>query len=116
VTGERIGLVGGAALATAFALSSESVVNLWYGFGSVGTAVLLAPILGAFFPALRPASGWATAGMAAGGVTALAWVASAHGPTGPWLGIEPVFPGLIVAGGALAAGIASRRRGSRPAA
>jgi solute:Na+ symporter, SSS family len=113
VRGERVGLVVGAALATAIALSSESVVNLWYDFGSVGTAVLLAPIVGVFFPALRPANHWAPAGMVGGGAVALAWVWSAHSPAGPWLGVEPVYPGLLVAGVALAFGIASRRRASR---
>jgi SSS family solute:Na+ symporter len=113
IAGERAGLVAGCALATAVALSSESVVNLWYDFGSVGTAVLLAPLLGAFFPALRPHPRWAAAGMAAGGATAIAWIVGSRGPSGTWLGTEPVFPGLLVAAAALAAGIAARRRASR---
>ena len=67
IRGERLGLIGGAVLAAGVALMSESVVNLWYGFGSVGTAVLLLPILGAFFPALRGDSGMTAVGMAAAG-------------------------------------------------
>jgi SSS family solute:Na+ symporter len=47
IRGERVGLIGGTVIATGVALMSDSVVNLWYGFGSVGTAVLLTPLLGA---------------------------------------------------------------------
>lgn len=116
IRGERFGLIGGAAIAAAVALMSESVVNLWYGFGSVGTAVLLTPLLGAFFPALRPEPGWAAAGMGAAGAVALAWVFSAQRAGTPWLSIEPVFPGLAVAAAFAAAGILARRLGSRGAA
>jgi SSS family solute:Na+ symporter len=116
VRGERLGLIGGAILAAAVALMSESVVNLWYGFGSVGTAVLLLPILGAFFPSLRGDRRLTAAGMAAAGAVSVAWVVSAQRPAGPWLSIEPVYPGLIVAAAAAAAGIAKRRLGSRPEA
>ena len=108
IRGERLGLVLATALGVAFALSSSSVVNLWYGFGSVGTAVLLAPILGVFFPSLRPDPRFATAGMAVAGATALAWVLSGLRTEGPWLGIEPVYPGLVVAAVFAAAGITVR--------
>ena len=111
--GERVGMIGGAMIAAAVALSSESVVNLWYGFGSVGTAVLLTPLLGAFFPALRPNPGWAVAGMTASGCVALAWVISGTGGGAPWLSIEPVFPGLAVAVVCAGAGILAQRFGTR---
>jgi hypothetical protein len=95
---------------------SSSVVNLWYGFGSVGTAVLLTPLLGAFFPALRPDRRFAAVGMAAAGALTLAWVFSSLDSGTPWLSIEPVFPGLAVAGAFAAAGIFARHFGSREAA
>jgi SSS family solute:Na+ symporter len=113
VRGERLGLIGGASLAAGVALMSESVVNLWYGFGSVGTAVLLTPILGAFFPALRSEPRWTAVGMAAAGIVSLAWVMSAQGAGTPWLSIEPVYPGLAVSLAFAAAGIGKRRFGSR---
>ena len=109
IRGERAGLVLATALGVAFALSSSSVVNLWYGFGSVGTAVLLAPILGVFFPRLRPHAGFVAAGMAVSGAVALAWVLSGLRPDGPWLGVEPVYPGLVTAAAFAVAGIAARR-------
>ncbi len=113
LTGERLGLVAGALLATVFALASQSVVNLWYGFGSVGTAVLLAPILGAYFPSLRPDSRWAAIGMAAAGATSLAWVIGAMRRETPWLSLEPVYAGLLIAGACWGAGVTARRRNSR---
>jgi len=113
IRGERIGLVGGTVLAAGIALMSDSVVNLWYAFGSVGTAVLLTPLLGAFFPALRPTPRFAAAGMATAGAVAMTWVLSAQRTGIPWLSIEPVYPGLAVAGVFAAAGIMTRRFGSR---
>jgi len=113
IRGERFGLIGGSVIAAAIALMSTSVVNLWYGFGSVGTAVLLAPLLGAFFPALRPDPRFAAAGMAAAAAVASAWILGAQQAGVPWLSIEPVFPGLAVAFVFAAVGILVRRFGSR---
>jgi SSS family solute:Na+ symporter len=116
LAGERLGLVAGAALAAMVALSSESVVNLWYGFGSVGTAVLLTPLAGAFFPSLRPTPFWAVAGMLAAGGVSLAWVIGASGGETPWLSIEPVYAGLAIAFVFAAIGVAARRFRTRKAA
>ena len=110
LSGERVGLAAGALLSAGIALGSDSVVNLWYGFGTVGTSVLLAPLLGAFFPALRPTARWAASGMAVAGAVSIAWTLGGLGPGGPWLGVEPIYPGLAVAGAALCGGIAHRRR------
>jgi SSS family solute:Na+ symporter len=95
-------------IAVAFALSSSSVVNLWYGFGSVATAVLLAPIFGVFFPKLRPRASFVAPGMVVSGAVALAWVLSGLRAEGPWLGIEPVYPGLVVSCFIAAAGVVTR--------
>jgi SSS family solute:Na+ symporter len=116
VRGERVGLVAGAVVATSFALASTSVVDLWYGFGTVGTSVLLAPVLGVFFPALRPTPRWAAAGMVAGGCVAGAGIVAARGASGPWLGVEPIFLGLATSAVAATAGILARRAASRRAA
>jgi SSS family solute:Na+ symporter len=95
----RIGLPVAAALATAVALGSESVVSLWYGFGSVGTAALLVPLLGTFYPKLRPRRSWVTFGMAASTAITLAWLLGSYfDPSGrPWLGVEPIYAGLATA-------------------
>ncbi len=108
----RVGLVLSAAASAAIASASESVVALWYGFGSVGTAVLLPPLLGAFYPAIRPTPRFALAGMAISGAVTLAWIAhsAARGPERPWLGIEPIHAGLAAAAVLLAAGVLDAKR------
>ncbi len=95
----RWGLLLTAALATAFALLARSVVSLWHDLGSIGTPVLLVPLAASHF-------GWgaatarrrrALAGvMAVAGGVALAWLASGWSAGRPWLGMEPIFPGLAV--------------------
>jgi|SoiMethySBSTD1v2_1073268.scaffolds.fasta_scaffold40414_6 SSS family solute:Na+ symporter len=115
LSGERVGLVVATGIAVAFALSSSSVVNLWYGFGSVATAVLLAPIFGVFFPKLRPRASFVAPGMVVSGAVALAWVLSGLRAEGPWLGIEPVYPGLVVSCFIAAAGVVTRAGGTRTA-
>lgn len=106
----RWGLLVAAGLSTAIALASESVVSLWYGFGSVGTVVLLPPLLGAFFPRVLPERRLAAAGMIASGLVATTWLASAWlSPDGRhWLGVEPIYPGLATAIAFHAAGVARR--------
>ncbi len=109
----RAGVALAAAAATGIALASESVVALWYGFGSVGTAVLLGPLLGSFFPALRPSPFFATAGMVASGAVSVAWLAAAGEDA--FLGVEPVFAGLATAFVVQSLGILARRRGGKVA-
>ena len=116
LAGERIGLVAGAVLATALALASSSVVNLWYDYGTIGTCVLLPPVLGAFFPRLRPTPFWAAAGMIAGGGVSVAWLVAGRTASGPPLGLEPIYPGLVAAALAAALGVRARRSSSRNAA
>ena len=89
----RWALVVTAGLAIGLALAAGSVVTLWKTLGSVGTPVLLVP-LGAAHTSLRldgRAVAWTM--VLAGGVS-LAWLVLGRG--GPWLGVEAVFPGMVV--------------------
>jgi SSS family solute:Na+ symporter len=106
----RAGLVVATLAAAGIALASHSVVALWYGFGSVGTATLLPPLLGTFYPTLRPAPRFAAWGMAISGGLTLAWVLGGQAAGTPWLGVEPIYAGLAVAAGTHAAGILAARR------
>lgn len=90
----RWSLLVTAVLAIALALVSESVISLWKVLGSVGTPVLLLPlllaqlgralharaVLGSMWGSATVTLGWLLAGQATG--------------QSPWLGIEPIFPGL----------------------
>jgi SSS family solute:Na+ symporter len=95
----RWALVATAALAVALALWSGSVVELWKTLGSVGTPVLLLPLLlahlgrGAADAAARRRM---AIGMVVAGVTAGGWLVLGGGE--PLLGIEAIFPGLAVSG------------------
>jgi SSS family solute:Na+ symporter len=100
----RWSLLATAALASVLALLSGSVVQLWKVLGSVGTPVLLLPLLLAH--GRRRVRGRAVpAAMAGAGLAAVAWLAAGW-LTGaePWLGIEPIFPGLAVSAAILGVG------------
>lgn len=92
----RIGLIAGAALASAIALASGSVVKIWKVFGSVSAASLLIPILASYYPKFRMSPRGAVLLMAASSLTTIAWFAHAAYSGAYWLGIEPLFAGAAV--------------------
>lgn len=99
-------LAATAAAAVAMALAAGSVITLWKVLGSVGTPVLLLPL--ALAHGGRRVDGRLVAGgMVAAGGAALGWTLAGRG--GPWLGIEPVFPGLLVSAIVLAPAWMPRR-------
>ncbi len=106
----RWALVATAALAMGLALWSGSVVVLWKALGTVGTPVLLLPLLlghlgfGATGTADRRRV-WV--GMALAGLVSGAWLLLGRG--GPFLGVEAIFPGLVVS--AVLVGMGARRAG-----
>jgi SSS family solute:Na+ symporter len=93
----RWGLLATALLAIALALWADSVVELWKVLGTLGTPVLLVPLLLAHLGRgaadargrRRAAWGMVLAGMVSGG-----WLLLGQGR--PYLGVEAIFPGLIV--------------------
>jgi SSS family solute:Na+ symporter len=89
----RWALLATAALAVALALVAQSVVTLWKTLGSVGTPVLLVP-LAAAHSSLRLEGRAVVRVMVVSGGVSLAWLALGRG--GPWLGVEAVFPGMLV--------------------
>jgi len=80
-------------LSIVLALWSGSVIELWHHLGSVGTPVLLLPVLTAH-GSRRPDSGRVVVSMLLSAAVSLAWLAL--GRDGPWLGIEAIFPGLAI--------------------
>jgi len=89
----RWSLLGTAVLSVGIALAAQSVVAIWKTLGSVGTPVLLLPLLLAHSG--RPIPGRrVTVAMAAAGLVATVWLLLGRGD--PWLGIEAIFPGLAV--------------------
>jgi solute:Na+ symporter, SSS family len=91
----RVSLTVTAVLAVAMALMTRSVIDLWKILGSLGTPVLLLPLMMAH-KGVR-LDGRLTAGvMVVSGVTSGAWLLLGAGE--PWLGVEAIFPGLLVSG------------------
>ena len=108
----RIGLVLSTALAIVPALLFRSVVDIWYVFGSVGTPALLVPVLVSFMPKRVPRPAVALTAMLAGGLAALLWYLSRFVTESgeSWLGLAPIFPGLVVSLAVFAAGWGTTRR------
>ena len=106
----RAGLVATMILSYILSRVVPSVVGLWYAVGSAVIPGLLLPMLGIYVPALRVPGRWAAASSAAGWLASLAWVVAARMKGATPLGVEPMFPGLLVSGALWAAGYASSRR------
>jgi len=82
----------------AIAVVSDSVVNIWHDFGSVGTAALLLPLLTSYWGRFRYSPRGAAVSIAASAIiTILALVYPGLSGTGEYiLNIEPIFIGLTV--------------------
>jgi SSS family solute:Na+ symporter len=92
----RWGLVVATLATFALALTSDSVVALWKGVGSVITPALLLPLVGGFIPRLRAGSRATLASMLLSAAVAVAWMVPAwRGGANP-LGLEPIFPALAI--------------------
>ncbi len=98
VRATRIGLVVSCALAAVLCLAVPSVVNLWYAIGTVIIPGLLVPLVSSYFPSLRVRPAFAFASMLLGWLVSSAWLlaAAVPGSAGNPLGIEPMYPGLLL--------------------
>jgi SSS family solute:Na+ symporter len=106
----RWSLLATAALAVGMALVSGSVVELWKTLGSIGTPVLLLPLMLAHGKRQVPSSAVLVSMVAAGGVS-LVWLAAGWATgSAPWLGVEPIFPGLVVSVGVIGGAVLYRTR------
>ena len=90
----RLGLIVGAILASAVAISSGSVVKIWKLFGTISAASLLVPIVASYYPGLKLSGRWALVIMIAGCVVTVSWDAAKLICGGYPYGIEPMFAGL----------------------
>jgi solute:Na+ symporter, SSS family len=104
----RLALVATALFAVILALVSKSVVRLWHDLGSVGTPVLLLPLL-ASYGTLRISGRWVVLAMTVSGTLSLVWLAAGRGE--PFLGVEAIFPGLAASAAIMAVGWLGGRRG-----
>ncbi|MFH1845058.1 MAG: hypothetical protein ABIF77_17865, partial [bacterium] len=89
----RWGLLATAGFAITLALLAGSVVRIWHDLGSVGTPVLLLPLVLSHTRVRLPGRLVLLSMVLAGG-TSLIWIVAGDGEA--WFGIEPIFPGLVV--------------------
>lgn len=107
----RYGLILSTLLAVVLALFFESVVEIWFAFGSIGTPALLLPVFCSYVGRWRMPPRTAFVSIVLAGGTSLAWYLSQYVTTGGdyWLGVQPIFPGLIVSLSMLIVSLSARR-------
>ena len=89
----RWGLLATAVFAILLALVAGSVVRIWHDLGSVGTPVLLLPLALGHTRVRLPERAVLLSMVLSGG-TALGWLVAGSGQA--FLGVEAIFPGLVV--------------------
>ncbi len=94
----KMALIFGSILTIIIAMYFQSVITIWYSFGSIGTPILLIPMLATFLGSRRMRPTTVMVSMLVSGILSAVWLwsstLSADGSY--WLGIEPIFPGLAV--------------------
>jgi len=94
----RWALILGGILTVVIALFFKSVVSIWYVFGSVGTPILLIPLVTTYLGKRRLTQAAAIASMLLSGAASALWIFSSHWTAngGYWFGMEPIIPGLLI--------------------
>ena len=94
----RIGLVVTTAAAILLVLQFQSIVEIWYVFGTVGTPALLVPVFFSFVGKRRLPASIAMSSIIGSGGIALVWYLSQYWTSDGsyWLGLQPIFPGLAL--------------------
>ncbi len=98
----QFGLVVVALLAIGMALWSESVITLWHHLGSVGTPVLLFPVV-LSFTNVNISGRFIMLSMITSGLVAMLWLAFGDGS------VEAIFPGLLTSALIIGTGICLKR-------
>jgi SSS family solute:Na+ symporter len=96
----RAGLVISAVFSVLLSLSVPSVVKIWYAIGTAIVPGLLVPLMASYFEPLRIPARYAFWAMLLGWSISTIWLVQGQmnvvaGVPGYWLGIEPMYPGLV---------------------
>ncbi len=92
----RIGLIVSTAVAVVLAIYFRSVIEIWYLYGTIGAPALLVPVVSTFVGNRRLPPKYSLASIILSGGVALVWYLFSYRQGADWLGLEPIFPGLIV--------------------
>lgn len=109
----RLGLLVTAVVSVLLCLLVPSVIGLWYVIGTTIIPGLLIPVVTGYFGRLRIHARFAFATMLSGWLVSTAWLiagwSDSLGDTSLFpLGIEPMFPGLVVSAAVWAVGRVNR--------
>ncbi len=95
----NFGLIVSFILSVIIALTMPSVIQMWYTIGTVVIPGLLVPLMASYFEVMKIQARYAFAAMLGGWLTSLGWLIAGNMngniPLYP-LGIEPMYPGLLV--------------------
>jgi SSS family solute:Na+ symporter len=108
----QIGLIMSILLSIALALLIPSVITLWYTIGTIIIPGLLVPLIASYFEGLKISPRYAFLSMLLGWLTSVGWLTAGYldGNEGSYpLGIQPMYPGLLVSVGLWAMGRMSMR-------
>jgi SSS family solute:Na+ symporter len=97
----QIGLIISLLLSIILAVTIPSVIQMWYTIGTVVIPGLLIPLMASYFEPLKIPARYAFLAMLAGWLTSFGWLIAGNtnsvgGGMYPF-GIEPMYPGLLVA-------------------
>ncbi len=93
----RWGLLFTAVVAICVALLIPSVIKQWYTIGTVIVPGLLVPVVTSYFERWKVSARYAFAAMLLGWLTSSAWLMLGWREGAYPFGIEPMYPGLVVA-------------------
>lgn len=111
----RVGLAATAVLSLILSITIPSVIKLWYTIGTVIIPGLLLPLVTAYFKGFHVSGMHAFRSMLSGWLTSLLWLVAGwthelgsaeHYP----LGIEPIYPGLLISATVWVAGWVDMRK------
>jgi solute:Na+ symporter, SSS family len=93
----KVGIFLAGVFAVVLALTMPSVVELWYVIGTCIIPGLLVPVVASYFPGLKISARSAFTAMCAGFLGSTAWFIAGQATTRTsFLGIEPMYPGLLL--------------------
>jgi hypothetical protein len=97
----KIGLIISALFSIILALVVPSVVKIWYAIGTAIVPGLLVPLMASYFEGLRIPPRYGFLAMLLGWGVSTLWLVSGQlqfvdGAPSYWLGIEPMYPGLVI--------------------
>ncbi len=109
----RWAMLASAVFSIGLCMLIPSVIGQWYTIGTVVVPGLLVPLVTGYFDRLKVSAGYALASMAFGWLTSLGWLSvgwarELGSPAYYPLGIEPMFPGIVVSLAVWGLGMARR--------